>query len=157
MALPYPTKVVLPFDIATAQDMNERHANDEALANGTGLDNGAVTPDKIDFAKRAVGDWTAEDMPHGTTRYRRVMTATPGSQGALFNVVSPSYPSGVTQSDVINGHFSYSVVRSAGGSNPARFNYGCTFSPSSIDVVGLNTFSSSLDPGTLKVFLEIEV
>jgi hypothetical protein len=47
MALPYPTKVVLPFDIATAQDMNERHANDEALANGSGLDNGAVTSDKI--------------------------------------------------------------------------------------------------------------
>ena len=46
MALPYPTKVVLPFDIATAQDMNERHANDVALANGSGLDNGAVTPDK---------------------------------------------------------------------------------------------------------------
>jgi hypothetical protein len=49
MSLPYPTKVVLPFDIATAQDMNERHANDEALANGSGLDNGAVTATKIDF------------------------------------------------------------------------------------------------------------
>lgn len=49
MALPYPTKVVLPFDIATAQDMNERHANDVALAAGTGLDDGAVTEDKIDF------------------------------------------------------------------------------------------------------------
>lgn len=46
MALPYPTKVVLPFDIATAQDMNERHANDVALADGTGLDDGAVTPSK---------------------------------------------------------------------------------------------------------------
>lgn len=46
MALPYPTKVILPFDIATAQDMNERHANDVALANGAGLDDGAVTPDK---------------------------------------------------------------------------------------------------------------
>lgn len=44
MALPYPTKVVLPFDIATAQDMNERHANDVALANGSGLDDGAVNP-----------------------------------------------------------------------------------------------------------------
>ena len=46
MPLPYPTKVVLPFDIATAQDMNERHANDVALANGSGLGDGAVTPEK---------------------------------------------------------------------------------------------------------------
>lgn len=50
MALPYPSKVVLPFDIATAQDMNERHANDEALAAGTGLDDGAVTTAKLDDA-----------------------------------------------------------------------------------------------------------
>ena len=50
MSLPYPTKVVLPFDIATAQDMNERHANDVALASGSGLDNDAVTADKIDFS-----------------------------------------------------------------------------------------------------------
>lgn len=47
MALPYPTKVVLPFDIATAQDMNERHANDVALAAGTGLDDGAVPAAKL--------------------------------------------------------------------------------------------------------------
>lgn len=47
MPLPYPTKVILPFDIATAQDMNERHANDVALANGSGLDDGAVTTAKL--------------------------------------------------------------------------------------------------------------
>lgn len=46
MPLPYPTKVVLPFDIATAQDMNERHANDVALANGTGIGDNAITPEK---------------------------------------------------------------------------------------------------------------
>lgn len=57
MALPYPTKVVLPFDIATAQDMNERHANDVALANGSGLDGGAVTADKLDFT---TGIWWEE-------------------------------------------------------------------------------------------------
>ena len=50
MALPYDTKVVLPFDIATSQDMNERHANDVALAAGTGLNDGAVTASKIDLA-----------------------------------------------------------------------------------------------------------
>lgn len=49
MPLPYPTKVVLPFDIATAQDMNERHANDVALANGSGLDDRAVKADNVDF------------------------------------------------------------------------------------------------------------
>src|SRR5690606_38757542 len=38
--------VVLPLDIATAQDMNERHDNDVALANGTGLNDGGVTPEK---------------------------------------------------------------------------------------------------------------
>lgn len=57
MSLPYPTKVVLPFDIATAQDMNERHANDVALASGTGLDDGAVNAAKIDFT---TGIWWEE-------------------------------------------------------------------------------------------------
>lgn len=63
MALPYPTKVVLPFDIATAQDMNERHANDVALAAGTGLDDGAVTASKTSFG----GNFTTSEVNTGFT------------------------------------------------------------------------------------------
>lgn len=67
MALPYPTKVVLPFDIATAQDMNERHANDVALAAGTGLDDGAVTTAKIDDEAVTASKIDFTTFEYGTT------------------------------------------------------------------------------------------
>ena len=63
MPLPYPTKVVLPFDIATAQDMNERHANDVALADGTGLDDESVTAEKTDFG----GNYSTSEVDTGFT------------------------------------------------------------------------------------------
>lgn len=50
MALPYPNKTFLPFTILTAQELNEMHANTTSLANGTGLDDGAIKSQKIDFA-----------------------------------------------------------------------------------------------------------
>lgn len=68
MPLPYPTKVVLPFDIATAQDMNERHANDVALAAGTGLDPGAVGPDALaQSAYDLIGSYSTSEV---ATKYK---------------------------------------------------------------------------------------
>lgn len=78
MALPYPTKVVLPFDIATAQDMNERHANDVALANGSGLDDGAVTSDKLDLSA----------VPY----FNRVWSNPPGRAAGTTYTNSNAYP-----------------------------------------------------------------
>lgn len=48
--LPYPGKSYTPFDILTAEELNEDVANIESLATGTGIGDGAVTSDKIDFA-----------------------------------------------------------------------------------------------------------
>ena len=48
--LPYAMPAVSPFDTITAQETNERIANIESLADGTGVGDGAVTGDKIDFS-----------------------------------------------------------------------------------------------------------
>ena len=47
--LPYPGKVYNPFDILTAEEMNEDVANIESLATGAGLGDGAVTAIKTAF------------------------------------------------------------------------------------------------------------
>ena len=41
--LPYPGKVYVPFDILTAQELNEDVANIESLATGTGIGDGSVS------------------------------------------------------------------------------------------------------------------
>lgn len=97
MALPYPTKVVLPFDIATAQDMNERHANDVALAAGTGLNDGAITADKIDFTTLAFGNYSTNEVDtgfkwiDGKTIYKKTI-----SFGALPNNTAKNVAHGIT-------------------------------------------------------------
>lgn len=47
MALPYVMPPVSPFDTITAQETNERIANIQSLAAGTGLNTSSVTGDKI--------------------------------------------------------------------------------------------------------------
>lgn len=46
MPLPFPAMSFSPFDILTAEEMNMMASNDQSLAAGTGLNAGAVTPDK---------------------------------------------------------------------------------------------------------------
>lgn len=46
MALPNPSMSFSPFAILTAEELNDLVENVEALADGTGLDDGAVTPEK---------------------------------------------------------------------------------------------------------------
>ena len=50
MSLPYPSMVFVPLDILTAEEMNQIVGNIESLAAGTGLNDGAITSDKIDSA-----------------------------------------------------------------------------------------------------------
>lgn len=57
MSLPYPGKVYVPFDILTAQELNEDVANIESLAAGTGINDAVISYDKIN---------TATSMPYGT-------------------------------------------------------------------------------------------
>lgn len=49
MALPYPMSPVSPFDVITSQAENEKIANIESLADGTGIGDGAITAGKIDW------------------------------------------------------------------------------------------------------------
>lgn len=48
--LPHGSLTVLPFDPITAQWANNLNANVLSLAAGSGLDDGAVTSDKVDFS-----------------------------------------------------------------------------------------------------------
>lgn len=56
MALPFPSMAFIPFAILTAAELNQFVSNDQALAAGTGLNNGAVTAQKIDFTTLLLAD-----------------------------------------------------------------------------------------------------
>lgn len=64
----YTMPPVSPFDVITSQAENERIANIESLADGTGIGDGAITSDKIDWgtlADRISEDengWTVIDL-----------------------------------------------------------------------------------------------
>lgn len=125
MALPYPTKVVLPFDIATAQDMNERHANDVALAAGTGLDDGAVTSSKMDLTTSVdANGWTVYSF--GTSKHYTKIFTIPTQNiiagGGLLTLTGNNIPSDMTSlGDAKN--MQYSI----------RFNSGSPFVISNLD------------------------
>lgn len=130
MALPYPTKVVLPFDIATAQDMNERHANDVALANGTGLSDGAVTSDKLAPSKTTdANGWTVYN--YGTwkqyEKHGTVIVTVPAN--SWNRSVATSLPSGTTAADISSisliGSFVEVSVFSVGGGSSTNFEVAC--------------------------------
>lgn len=78
MPLPYPMPPVSPFDTITAQETNERIANIEALAAGTGLNNGAITAVKTAFG----GNYSTSEVNTGFTYtggqdiYKRTFTGT---------------------------------------------------------------------------------
>lgn len=123
----------------------------EALADG------AVTPEKLaPGVSTDANGWRVLDL--GTAKiYKKYIVSNPGFQGALFDVGSTAYPAGVDRSQVIAGDVQVTVSRLSGGSSPARFNYGYSLSTSSIDVVGLNTFTSNLDPGQLRTYIRIDI
>ena len=104
MPLPYPTKVILPFDIATAQDMNERHANDVALANGTGLNDGSVTANKIDFTTLSTTEKIVGTTDDGATIYERVFNGTITVGAATRNVTTITV-SGIVDLIAWSGYF----------------------------------------------------
>lgn len=65
--LPYPGKSYSPFDILTAEELNEDVANIESLADGSGVGDAAITASKIDFTTFAVANgytygWKSTNM-----------------------------------------------------------------------------------------------
>jgi len=110
MSLPYPTKVVLPFDIATAQDMNERHANDVALAAGTGLNDDVVTLDKMDYS--SFPRFFA--YKSGAAQAINTTTAVVALQTTLYNVGS-AFNTGTSRFTVPAGKGGVYNIAMAGG------------------------------------------
>ena len=53
--LPHPGMVATPFDIYTAEEVNQHTANIESLADGSGIGDGAITASKLDWA--SLGIW----------------------------------------------------------------------------------------------------
>ena len=58
MALPNPSMDFTPFDTLPASELDKLVANDQALAAGTGLDDGAVTTAKIDWSTVGIAGGT---------------------------------------------------------------------------------------------------
>lgn len=89
MPLPYPMPPVSPFDTITAQETNERIANIEALAAGTGLNNGAITAVKTAFG----GNYSTSEVNTGFTYsggqdiYKRTFAGTITQASGSRNIV----------------------------------------------------------------------
>lgn len=69
MALPFPSMNFVPLDVLTAEEQNQLVANIEALANGSGLDDGSVTAAKLAeaFFRGRYQDNTTNSAPTGLT------------------------------------------------------------------------------------------
>lgn len=65
--LPYPGKSYTPFDILTAEELNEDVANIESLAAGTGIGDGAIASHNIDFATLNFGNYSLAEKDTGFT------------------------------------------------------------------------------------------
>lgn len=110
MALPYPMPAVSPFDTITAQETNERIANIQALAAGTGFNTGAiptaalanssVTAQKIDFTSlyKTTGNMSAITTLTTTAQTAAGITIPAGVTGTVevaavfeFNNVGAGY------------------------------------------------------------------
>jgi hypothetical protein len=104
--LPYPMPPVSPFDVITSQAENERIANIESLADGTGVGDGAVTAAKIDFttfSPTTSNGWTVSaDGRVATKRLSTTGFQTFGSAGSTNWLQSQSigaFPAGFTAAD----------------------------------------------------------
>lgn len=100
--LPYPGKAYSPFDILTAEELNEDVANIERLADGTGIGDGAVTAQKIDFATLAFGNYSTAEVNtgfkwiDGKAVYKKTINV-----GAMPNATSKLVAHGITGIDIV--------------------------------------------------------
>lgn len=81
MSLPNPDMDFTPFDVLTAEELDEMVANIEALADGSGIGDGAVTPSKL-----GLGQQTASESASGTTTslsYTPTLSGSPGTNPSV--------------------------------------------------------------------------
>lgn len=87
MSLPHPNIVFTPLTTITAQDHNNQMANVASLADGTGVNDGAITADKIDFTTMPDNKYTTAEQDtgkkwiDGRTIYRKVVRGTVNMTG----------------------------------------------------------------------------
>jgi len=75
MSLPNPDMNFTAFDILTAAEMNQLVENIEALADGSGLDDGAVTPNKLGTG--AAADYIATGQSRNNSAFGDLATVGP--------------------------------------------------------------------------------
>lgn len=63
--LPNPGMTFSPFDPLTAEEQNQLVENIESLADGTGIGDGAVTAQKLDYATLAFGNYSTTEQDTG--------------------------------------------------------------------------------------------
>lgn len=101
--LPHPGMVFTPFDILTAAEENQIVDNIEALADGSGIGDGAVTADKIDFTTLAFGNYSTSEVDtgfkwvNGKTIYKKTI-----SFGALPNNTVKTVAHGISYEYIIS-------------------------------------------------------
>lgn len=144
MGLPNPSMTFTPFDILTAQEMNDLVENDQALAAGTGFDagaipttalaNGSVTAAKVNFGGAGSGIWweeigratlsstgTSMSVPTiAATKYLKILI-TGVTTGGTFAV-------GIRFNNDSGNNYNYSTIYN----NSSVANYGAFGSVSSI-------------------------
>lgn len=123
--LPYVMPAVSPFDTITAQETNERIANIEAVADGTGIGDKAVTLAKINggttagvFQTDTSGNVTVSAPTLGYAQITSNFTTTSTSQVQVTGLtVTVTIPAGGRRvkitafaRDVYNGSVSYNVL-----------------------------------------------
>ena len=117
LAIPYPDMDFVPLDILTAAEQDQLVANIEYIANqfplagsniGTGaigtsqLASGAVTSAKLDSSIVAISNYSLTEVAtsatwvDGKTIYKKTVHI-----GALPNVATTDYPSGITNMDTL--------------------------------------------------------
>lgn len=86
--LPYTMSPVSPFDVITSQAENERIANIESLADGTGIGDNAITADKTAFG----GNYSTSEVNtgfkwiDGKTIYKKTLSVGPLPNNTFKNV-----------------------------------------------------------------------
>lgn len=107
MSLPNPDMTFLSNTPGTASDMNKMVENDQALAGGSGLDDGSITPEKTTFTDHSTNE-TVVGTWNGKKLYRKMFTGTL-SAGAGVGV-STNMPEKIPGATAIVDSSGYFVV-----------------------------------------------
>ena len=108
MSLPHPNIVFTPLTTITAQDHNNQMANVASLADGTGVNDGAIvgdklkegtiTADKIDFTTIPGNKYTTTEQDtgkkwiDGKTIYRKTFEVNTKAQGNVEQIIDIDLP-----------------------------------------------------------------